>query len=203
MEAWSFDSRDPDETRAAGRELGRSIGADGLAIALVGPLGAGKTVFVKGLAEGLGVDPRVVSSPTFVIAQQYVVPEGPDVLHHIDLYRLESEDELESIGFYDMLVPGAVLAAEWADRFPGVLGSEVLSIAFEGPSPGVEPASESPESRDEALGDAGRSMLGDTGSSGGSLRTATVAAQGKVAQWVLADWAARLERMRALERSSR
>ena len=103
-------------------------------MALVGPLGSGKTVFVKGLAEGLGVEPRAVSSPTFVIAQQYAVPRGPDALYHVDLYRLERAEELESIGFYDMLAPGGVIAVEWADRFPGVLGPDTLSIEFEGPA---------------------------------------------------------------------
>jgi tRNA threonylcarbamoyladenosine biosynthesis protein TsaE len=130
---WSFVSRDPEQTRAVARELGRAIGADGLIVALIGPLGAGKTVFVKGLAEGLGVEPRAVSSPTFVIAQQYAVPTGPEVLHHVDLYRIESEDELEAIGFDDLLAPGSVLAVEWADRFPGLLGRDVLRVEFEGP----------------------------------------------------------------------
>ena len=73
--SWTFVSRDPEETRAIARELGRAVGSDGAVLALIGPLGSGKTVFVKGLAEGLGVDPRGVSSPTFVIAQQYAVPE--------------------------------------------------------------------------------------------------------------------------------
>ncbi len=187
MEAWTFDSRGPDETLNAGRELGRSIGADGLVIALVGPLGAGKTVFVKGLAEGLGVDPRLVSSPTFVIAQQYVVPEGAEVLHHIDLYRLDSEDELEAIGFYDMFVPGAVLAAEWADRFPGVLGREVLSIEFEGPTAVVENRS---RPSDETV----PPERGLPVARPGSTRTTSVTAQGEAAQQVLSDWADRLAR---------
>jgi len=138
MQTWIFDSPDAVHTIEAGAELGRSIGASGLAIALIGPLGAGKTVFVKGLATGLGIDPRVVSSPTFVIAQQYVLPSGPETLHHVDLYRLESSMELESIGFYDMLAPGQVAAVEWADRFPEVLGHEYLSIEFEGPSPSLD-----------------------------------------------------------------
>jgi len=169
MSDWTFVSRDPEETRAIGRELGRAIGADGLAIALIGPLGAGKTVFVKGLAEGLGVNPSGVSSPTFVIAQQYALPEGPEVLHHIDLYRLESEEELEGIGFYDMLAPGSVLAVEWADRFPGVLGRESLIIEFEGPSAA------------EADGD------GDAG------RTSRVTAEGEVATLISKDWSQRVE----------
>ncbi len=134
MASWTFVSRDPEETRAIARELGRAIGADGAVLALIGPLGAGKTVFVKGLAEGLGLDPRSVSSPTFVIAQQYPLPEGAEALHHVDLYRLEEEDELVNVGFDDMLAPGGVLAVEWADRFPGVLGRDQLRIELEGPS---------------------------------------------------------------------
>jgi len=164
MNSWTFDSQDPDQTFEYGRELGRATGADGLIVALVGPLGAGKTVFVKGMAEGLGVDSRVVSSPTFVIAQQYVVPEGPDFLHHVDLYRLESEDELESIGFYDMLAPGGVVAIEWADRFPEALGRDHLWVEFE-----------------TDVGERPR-------------RGARVTASGEEAERVLADWARRSER---------
>jgi tRNA threonylcarbamoyladenosine biosynthesis protein TsaE len=175
MQTWTFASRDALETLECAAELGRSIGADGLAIALIGPLGAGKTVFVKGLATGLGVDPRVVSSPTFVIAQQYALPSGPETLHHVDLYRLESSLELESVGFYDMLAPGQVAAVEWADRFPGVLGSEFLSIEFEGPSPEEE--------------DAAREGTPWRG------RRAQVTAQGQNAERVLADWAGRVERV--------
>lgn len=186
MKAWTFDSRDPEDTHAAGCALGRAIGADGLVVALIGPLGAGKTVFVKGLAEGLGVDPRVVSSPTFVIAQQYVVPEGPECLHHVDLYRLESEDELEAIGFDEMFAPGAVLAAEWADRFPGVLGSEFLSVVLEGPSAG---GSESELDGDAAT--AARPAIGEA--SGAPVRRASVTAHGEAAQTILADWSARFD----------
>lgn len=173
MQAWFFDSPDPEQTFASAAELGRSIGAGGLVLALVGPLGAGKTVFVKGLAEGLGIDPRVVSSPTFVIAQQYPVPSGPEALHHVDLYRLESALELESIGFDDMLGEGQVLAVEWADRFPEVLGSEFLRIEFEGPSPEEEDAAKE-----------GAAWRG---------RRAQVTAHGDDAERILADWAQRVE----------
>ena len=174
MQTWTFASRDAPETLECAADLGRSIGANGLAIALIGPLGAGKTVFVKGLATGLGVDPRVVSSPTFVIAQQYALPSGPETLHHVDLYRLESSLELESVGFYDMLAAGQVAAVEWADRFPGVLGREFLSIEFEGPSPEEE--------------DAAREGTPWRG------RRAQVTAHGQNAERVLADWAGRVER---------
>ena len=173
MQSWTFDSQNAEQTLEWAAELGRSIGAKGLAIALIGPLGAGKTVFVKGLALGLGVDPRIVSSPTFVIAQQYPLSEGPETLHHVDLYRLESSLELEAIGLDDMLAAGHVTAVEWADRFPDVLGREVLSIEFEGPSP---------EEEDAAKEDA--PWRG---------RRARVKAQGEDAQHVLSDWANRVD----------
>lgn len=172
MRSWTFVSQDPEATHSAGRELGRAIGADGALLALIGPLGAGKTVFAKGLAEGLGLDPSSVSSPTFVIAQQYPVPEGPEWLHHLDLYRLESETELETIGFDDMLAPGGVLVVEWADRFPGVLGPDFLQIEFEGPSAAEEAGA------------------GDGDKPG---RTTQVTATGTHAAELGADWLDRLE----------
>lgn len=174
---FSFDSPDPETTFALAGLLGRSIGARGLAIGLVGPLGAGKTLFVKGLAAGLGVDPRVVSSPTFVIAQQYRVPEGPEALHHLDFYRLESEAELEGIGFVDLLRPGQVLAVEWLDRFPEALGDVRLSIEFESLAPG---------------------SADDTG--GRRLRAT---ARGPEPARVLRDWASRVERLEREARAAR
>jgi len=173
MKSWSFDSPDAEATLERGEDLARTLGAAGLAIALVGPLGAGKTVFVKGLARGLGVDPRLVSSPTFVIAQQYPVAQGPTTLHHVDLYRLEAEEELETIGFYDMLAVGNVVAVEWADRFEAVLGRAFLSIEFEGPSPEEEKAARE-----------GTPWRG---------RRARAVAHGEAAERILSDWAARVE----------
>jgi len=125
-----FVSRSPEQTRAAGRALGAALGGGGLAVALRGPLGAGKTLFVKGLAEGLGIDPRAVASPTFTIASEYRAPDGRR-LAHVDLYRVESEGELEAAGFLDLLEPGTVLAVEWADRFPAALPADRLEVAIE------------------------------------------------------------------------
>jgi tRNA threonylcarbamoyladenosine biosynthesis protein TsaE len=108
------------------------VAAEGLLVALVGPLGAGKTVFVKGLAEGLGVDPRLVASPTFVIAHEYPAGRaGGRPLAHVDLYRVASEAELESAGFLDLLHAGAVLAVEWADRLPEALPADRLEVRIE------------------------------------------------------------------------
>lgn len=118
-------------TRAAARRLAAAIEAVaetrgvGLVVALVGPLGAGKTEWVQGLAEGLGVPPGFVASPTFVIASEY---PGRRVLVHADLYRLESAAELDAAGFLDWLEPGHVVAVEWADRFPDALPEDRLEL---------------------------------------------------------------------------
>jgi tRNA threonylcarbamoyladenosine biosynthesis protein TsaE len=122
-----FRSPSPDATRAAGRLLAGAVDERGALVALIGPLGAGKTLFVKGLAEGLGLDPARVASPTFVIASEYVAPEGRR-LAHVDLYRLQSEAELEAVGFLDLLAPGAIVAVEWGDRLPGALPEDRLEV---------------------------------------------------------------------------
>ena len=98
-----------------------------MVLGLVGTLGAGKTLFVKGLAEGLGVDPALVASPTFAIVNEYSGARGTR-LAHVDLYRLERADELEEVGFVDLLEPNAVVAVEWADRFPDALPSDRLQL---------------------------------------------------------------------------
>jgi tRNA threonylcarbamoyladenosine biosynthesis protein TsaE len=128
-----FRSRSSSETRDAARRLGISIcavgetRAVGFVIGLVGPLGAGKTEWVKGLAEGLGVDAGGVTSPTFVIASEY---RGPRPLAHVDFYRLASEAELEATGFVDLLDPGQVIAIEWCDRFPRALPGDHIEVCI-------------------------------------------------------------------------
>lgn len=118
---------DVDATRAAGRELGRAIDRTGAVIALVGPLGAGKTVFAKGVAEGLGVDPSAVASPTFVIANEYPTPGGRTLVH-VDCYRVAGAAELEAAGLLDWLAPGSVVLVEWGDRFPEALPADRLVV---------------------------------------------------------------------------
>ncbi len=132
-------SRSPEASRAAARALARSLDERGLLLALVGPLGAGKTLFVKGLAEGLGIDPARVASPSFVIASEYKAASGMR-LAHVDLYRVESVAELETTGFLDLLEPGALVAVEWADRFPEALPGDRLELHLERPLRGAEDA---------------------------------------------------------------
>src|SRR5687768_8605236 len=114
----------PDEMRALGEALGRQV-APGDAVALVGDLGAGKTVFVQGLAAGLGYA-GAVTSPTFTLIHIY--EGGRATLYHADLYRLEREAELEDVGLDDVFRQEGVAVVEWADKFPAALPGERREI---------------------------------------------------------------------------
>jgi len=102
------------ETRETGRRLALSL-RGGEVLCLEGPLGAGKTTFVKGLAEGLGCGTDQVSSPTFTLVHEY--PSGRLPFVHLDLYRLDSPDELAALGFDDLLTGLTIMAIEWGDKF--------------------------------------------------------------------------------------
>jgi len=128
-DVWHFPSRSPEDTRSTARALGAAVDAGGLLVSLLGPLGAGKTVFAKGLAEGRGLDPAGVASPTFVIACEYPMPSGGRFVH-VDLYRVESRGELEAVGFADWLEPGNLVVVEWADRFPEALPTDRLEVSI-------------------------------------------------------------------------
>jgi tRNA threonylcarbamoyladenosine biosynthesis protein TsaE len=101
------------DTAAAGRSLAQTVAPDAV-ILLEGDLGAGKTAFVRGLAEGLGIAPEEVTSPTFTLIQEY--RGGRLTLFHIDLYRL-SEREVDDLGLDDLVGAGGVVAVEWPDRW--------------------------------------------------------------------------------------
>lgn len=134
MSSFSVESRSLEQTIAIGAAVAASCGA-GDVIALNGELGAGKTQFVRGLAQGLGIDPRQVSSPTFVIAHEYEAAGKGLVLAHLDAYRLGGRDELRSLGFADEaesdLRDGAVMAVEWADRVAAALPADRLIVLIE------------------------------------------------------------------------
>lgn len=110
-------------TWSLGEALGPLLRA-GDAILLSGDLGAGKTAFVKGLAEGLEV-PGPVTSPTFNIL---LVHPGRLPLYHIDLYRLENAAELEDIDYFGTVEADGVTAVEWGDRFPQAAPLDYLAV---------------------------------------------------------------------------
>ena len=96
---------------------------------LEGEMGAGKTVFVKGLAQGLGLDPDMVQSPTFTLINEYRDPSGQLGLVHSDLYRLRPE-EVEGTGLLDVLEwSAAPCAVEWPERLPATPNAVTLRIA--------------------------------------------------------------------------
>ncbi len=109
-----FDSASPAETERIAERLGAQV-RGGDVVLLDGELGAGKTCFTRGLARGAGADARAVSSPTYVIAQEY---SGAGVtLVHVDAYRLGAEDDLESVGVdTGGGADDVVLVVEWASR---------------------------------------------------------------------------------------
>src|SRR5580698_10508236 len=105
-------SHSPADTEALGEQFGRAA-RTGWVIALSGDLGAGKTQFVKGLARGLGISMRV-HSPTFTLVNEY--GGGRLKLFHLDLYRLETREQILSAGIEEFLKPDGVSVIEWAER---------------------------------------------------------------------------------------
>ena len=117
----------PQETAALAERLGAAA-ETGTVLCLVGDLGAGKTLFTQGFARGLGVTEEV-TSPTFALMNQYC---GRLPVTHFDLYRLEREEELDEIGFYEFAEPsGGVVLIEWADKFPDALPKPHIWLEIE------------------------------------------------------------------------
>lgn len=123
-------STSPDETREIGRRIGAAA-APGTVLALVGPLGAGKTQLAKGIADGLGVT-SVVNSPTFVLMNEHA---GRLRMYHIDAYRLDDPEEAGAAGLLDERQADGVTVIEWADRLDGWVPVERLVIRL-GTPPG-------------------------------------------------------------------
>lgn len=117
----------PEETlEAAARVAGRFPAAR--AFYLAGALGAGKTVFAKGLARHYGVDPRQVTSPTFALVQGYA--EGTRPVYHLDLYRIEAPLELEELGIEEMEEEDAVVIVEWPERLGRFRREDAIEVAL-------------------------------------------------------------------------
>jgi tRNA threonylcarbamoyladenosine biosynthesis protein TsaE len=120
-------------THALGARLGRLLAA-GDVVALVGELGAGKTQLVRGACAGAAVPEEEVSSPSFAIVATY---RGRIPVHHADLYRIGDEDELYGTGFGDLVGGEGALLVEWADRVPGALPEERLTLTLSHAARGV------------------------------------------------------------------
>jgi tRNA threonylcarbamoyladenosine biosynthesis protein TsaE len=117
------------ETSDVGRKLASTL-EPGAVVLLVGDLGAGKTALVRGLAEGLGVAPEDVSSPTFTLMQEYRGGRVP--LIHVDLYRLNDPREIDDLGLEELGLD-SVLAIEWAEKLPRpVMGAIDVRIEHAG-----------------------------------------------------------------------
>ncbi len=122
---WEAVSPSPECTETIGEELGRQL-APGDVVSLVGELGAGKTVFVRGVARGLGCDG--VSSPSFMIVQEY---RGKHPVFHCDFYRLRTARELEAIGWEEYLGGQGIVLIEWGNLIPEALPAEFLEVRIE------------------------------------------------------------------------
>lgn len=128
MNQFEFTASSLEETRKIGLEIARQLTAP-TAIALTGTLGAGKTQLARAILEGQGVNPEHVSSPTFTICQEY---DGEKLkLFHVDLYRIQDDDELMELGPEQWVDGEGIALIEWADRFEWVLGSCQTEIELE------------------------------------------------------------------------
>jgi len=123
----TFISNSPAETEAIGRQVAENIGV-GSVLALKGDLGSGKTLFVKGVVNGLGSSADV-TSPTFTILHEYRAGRLP--IYHFDLFRIENPQALARLGLDDYFFGDGISVIEWADRFPDFVPEQARWIFFE------------------------------------------------------------------------
>ena len=119
----------PEETIAFGRTLA-ALWAAPLLVLLRGELGAGKTTLVKGIAEGFdAARADDVTSPTFTLVHEYRGPRA--TLYHIDLYRVDTERELATLGLDDLIAPNSILLVEWGEKFPQFVQGRDVEVVVE------------------------------------------------------------------------
>jgi tRNA threonylcarbamoyladenosine biosynthesis protein TsaE len=119
-------TRSEEETVALGEKLAQELPARGVVL-LIGNLGAGKTTLAKGIAKGRGAaDPEQVSSPTFTLVHEYGLR-----LYHIDLYRLEEEREVATLGLDEIFEKDALVLVEWGEKFPRLMPAGRVEIRLE------------------------------------------------------------------------
>ena len=122
-----YDSFKPEDTFLIAEKMGKSV-QPGQVICLNGDLGVGKTLFSQGFAKGLGIEDSV-NSPTFTIVQQY--DEGRIPLYHFDIYRIEDSEEMEEVGFQDMIYGDGVCLIEWAGIISDILPEHYIEVNIE------------------------------------------------------------------------
>ena len=129
METREFTTHSPEETIALGQNLAKLLAPPKLVL-LRGELGAGKTTLAKGIAEGFqAASQNDVTSPTFTLVHEY---RGPGVkLYHIDLYRVDTPRQLETLGLDDLIGESSVLLIEWGEKFARFVGERDVEIALE------------------------------------------------------------------------
>lgn len=113
-----FVTKSEEETRSLAKKIAEKL-QTGDVILYQGEMGAGKTAFIKGLAEYFGTEEEV-TSPTFALVHEYHSCAGRVPIFHFDLYRIADYDELYAIGFFDYLDRGGILAVEWSENIPGL-----------------------------------------------------------------------------------
>ena len=121
-----YDSYSPEDTFQIAYDLGRQA-SPGNVLCLIGDLGVGKTLFSQGFAKGLGIE-ESVNSPTFTIVQEY--RDGRIPFYHFDVYRIEDPDEMEEIGYTEMVYGDGVCLIEWADRIADILPDQYKKITI-------------------------------------------------------------------------
>jgi len=115
-------------TEALGVRIGRALRAGDL-VTLDGPLGSGKTCLVRGIAQGMGIDPTVVTSPSFVLMQRY--GDGPVGLVHVDAWRMRGEQDLSDLGLDEIMASRCdVVAIEWPKRIASALPQSLVRVTF-------------------------------------------------------------------------
>jgi tRNA threonylcarbamoyladenosine biosynthesis protein TsaE len=127
--AKTFQSHSAEETTELGRRLAAELNP-GSVVLLRGDLGAGKTTMIKGIAEGFkAAQAEDVTSPTFTLIHEY---RGPEVtLYHIDLYRIDTQRELDTLALDDLMVPYSILLIEWGDKFERFAKERDVEIVIE------------------------------------------------------------------------
>ncbi|MCR4415112.1 MAG: tRNA (adenosine(37)-N6)-threonylcarbamoyltransferase complex ATPase subunit type 1 TsaE [Thermoguttaceae bacterium] len=127
MTSFTYHASDESGTAALGHALAELL-PDGTVVALCGTLGAGKTRLVQAVAEGCGLDPRDVVSPTFVLIHEH---HGRRDLYHFDAYRIRDDDEFEALGPEEYFESNGLTLVEWADRVADCLPAERLDVRIE------------------------------------------------------------------------